>query len=289
MVAAAGRVRSAPSGAPSPLPRAGRPWLVRAIVVDDLALAQALADAGVPVGAFADAGEGALRYRMYPEGPASLVEGWTKNLAAGAGSVATAAGPADRAVGRRRPPRGHRPRRRPGAATLFAYAVYVVQAAVLFRRAGRFGPLAAIAYPLPLLAFVALFVRSAAIASGAGAGDLAGPAGGRNEAGPAVLVDAVVWAGWGTVVGWAAPACRAVALRGRRSAYPHPRLGAPAAGSGSTPGSAGGKSVPRAGRPFRWGLQAPDTGPGRHRADRLAVETRRAELVHWAAPWHRSS
>ena len=48
------------------------------------------------------------------------------------------------------------------AAMPIAYGLFAIQAAVLFRRAGRFGPLVSIAYPLPLLAFVALFAGSAA-------------------------------------------------------------------------------------------------------------------------------
>ncbi len=40
------------------------------------------------------------------------------------------------------------------------YVAFVLQFAVLLRRAGRFGTLTAVCYPLPLLAFVALFIRS---------------------------------------------------------------------------------------------------------------------------------
>jgi 4,4'-diaponeurosporenoate glycosyltransferase len=135
---------------------AGGHGLVAADVAEDIALAHALARQAVPVTALADAGAGELEYRMYPHGWRSLVEGWTKNLAAGAGKV-----PPLRAalvalwitgalVGMASVPT------RP-----LGYVVFVLQFAVLFRRAGRFGPLAAVCYPFPLLAFVALFVRSA--------------------------------------------------------------------------------------------------------------------------------
>jgi 4,4'-diaponeurosporenoate glycosyltransferase len=134
---------------------AGGHGLVRAEVAEDLAIARAFDRAGMQVAAYADAGEGALRYRMYPEGPGSLVEGWTKNLAAGAGAV---------------------PPLRAGLVAVWltgalhaalvvvalpaAYVLFAAQCAVLFRRAGRFGVLTALLYPLPVLAFVALFARS---------------------------------------------------------------------------------------------------------------------------------
>jgi 4,4'-diaponeurosporenoate glycosyltransferase len=131
---------------------AGGHGTVRAEVAEDVALAQALAAAGVPVLAAADAGEGAVEYRMYPEGARALVQGWTKNLAAGAGKV---------------------PPLRAAAVALWVtggllatvrplgYVLYAAQMAVLFRRAGRFGAAASLLYPLPLLAFVGLAGRSA--------------------------------------------------------------------------------------------------------------------------------
>jgi 4,4'-diaponeurosporenoate glycosyltransferase len=130
--------------------------LVGGEVAEDVALARALADRGIAVSAFADAGAGEVEYRMYPDGLRSLVQGWTKNLAAGASKIPrlrallvavwiTAAIAAVAAISSR--PLG--------------YAVFVGQFAILFRRAGRFGVITAAAYPLPLFAFVALFARSA--------------------------------------------------------------------------------------------------------------------------------
>ena len=135
---------------------AGGHGLVAADVAEDVALAHALSGRGIPVTALADAGAGDIRYRMYPHGWRSLVEGWTKNLAAGAAKV-----PPIRAalvalwitgalVGMASVPT------RP-----LGYVAFVLQFAVLLRRAGRFGTLTAVCYPLPLLAFVALFIRSA--------------------------------------------------------------------------------------------------------------------------------
>jgi 4,4'-diaponeurosporenoate glycosyltransferase len=125
--------------------------LVRADVAEDVALAQAMAAQDVPVTAFADAGEGAIEYRMYPEGGRALVEGWTKNLAAGASKIAPVRALAvgvwitGALVAVRSP---------------VAYVMYAAQLAVLLPRAGRFGPATALVYPLPLLAFAGLFARS---------------------------------------------------------------------------------------------------------------------------------
>jgi 4,4'-diaponeurosporenoate glycosyltransferase len=129
--------------------------LVPSDVAEDVALAHALAERGISVAAFADAGAGDIEYRMYPEGRRALIEGWTKNLAAGAAKIpllrtllvaAWIAAALAAAVTPTRP---------------LGYALFVGQCAVLFRRAGRFGITTALAYPLPLLAFVGLFARSA--------------------------------------------------------------------------------------------------------------------------------
>ena len=128
---------------------------VRTAVVEDIALAQQFDRLGIPVAAFVDGSEGGIRYRMYPEGVARLWQGWTKNLAAGAGRV-----PILRAVlvalwvagGLRASGLAVK---QPGT-----YAVYALQAGVLFRRAGAFHPVLAVVYPLPLAAFVVLMAGS---------------------------------------------------------------------------------------------------------------------------------
>jgi 4,4'-diaponeurosporenoate glycosyltransferase len=83
------------------------------------------------------------------------VEGWSKNIAAGAAAV------------------------RPltsglvalwitacllGTLHPLAYAAVAAQLFWLFRRAGRFGAGTALAYPLPLAFFLAVFARSAVLA-----------------------------------------------------------------------------------------------------------------------------
>jgi 4,4'-diaponeurosporenoate glycosyltransferase len=137
---------------------------VKGAVLDDVALARAVQRAGAPVHVFG--GRTALRFRMYPRGLGQLVEGWSKNFAGGAagtrpltlvlvvawisGLIASAAAPLpsfDLALA-------------PAAAL---YAAYVAQLLVLFRRVGRFSPLTAILFPVPLAFFVGVFARSAVL------------------------------------------------------------------------------------------------------------------------------
>jgi|KBSSwiStaDraftv2_1062776.scaffolds.fasta_scaffold60481_2 4,4'-diaponeurosporenoate glycosyltransferase len=128
----------------------------RSAVAEDLALARAMALDGVPVEAWAGGG---ITYRMYPDGLGQLVEGWSKNLQAGA----AAAPPARVALTVLWIAAALRVAVLPftiGAIGLGAYALFAVQAAVLFRRVGRFGASAALLFPIPAVTFVALFARS---------------------------------------------------------------------------------------------------------------------------------
>jgi 4,4'-diaponeurosporenoate glycosyltransferase len=124
---------------------------VRAAVDDDLAMARAASDAGVPVVALLSGP--LLRYRMYPGGVAQLFEGWTKNLAIGAGAIpptrliacivwVTAALSAP-------------------FAGLVAYLAFAAQTHLVLRRAGRFGVVTSLLYPVALAVFVAMFAWSA--------------------------------------------------------------------------------------------------------------------------------
>ena len=140
---------------------------VRADVLDDIAIARNAASAGLEVRNYV--GGDRFRYRMYPNGPRQLVEGWSKNIAAGASStpllrtVAIAAwvsglietgwifvtGLIGMALGG--PP-----------LTLFAVVMYVLfatQLLVLLRAVGNFNA-AAVLHPLATLAFFAIFLNS---------------------------------------------------------------------------------------------------------------------------------
>ena len=146
--------------------RAGGHVAVRGEVVEDVALARRFDSIGLPVSIFA--GWRAVDFRMYPDGPRQLAEGWTKNLASGAGLVdpvaaaisvwwvsacIAATATALRLVA------GHGPH---GVfAALACWAVVAVELRWMWRRVGSFGWWAAVLYPIAIVAFVVLFVRSA--------------------------------------------------------------------------------------------------------------------------------
>ena len=134
-------------------------------VIEDVALGRAYCGAGLPVHALG--GGDLVAYRMYPEGVGQLLEGWSKNMAAGAGAtpparlalvavwvtaVLSSVGVAVTGV------------TIGGLAALGAVAVWAlmaVQQLVLSRRVGDFHWLTAALYPVVMAGFVAVFARSA--------------------------------------------------------------------------------------------------------------------------------
>jgi 4,4'-diaponeurosporenoate glycosyltransferase len=136
---------------------------VRDEVVEDLALAQRFRARDLPVEVLGGGRE--IRFRMYPGGPRQLMEGWTKNFALGAGSTrlgrlagivlwVTCLGSAAFAL------RDGVTGQLPLVTGVVVYSAFVVQLAVMFRRVGSFWLLTALAYPVVLVFFVAVFVRS---------------------------------------------------------------------------------------------------------------------------------
>jgi hypothetical protein len=141
---------------------------VRGEVLEDVALAGRYRSAGRPVRCLA--GGDAVGFRMYPGGVRQLVEGWTKNIAAGAGSIgllalggsvgwvmacaAVAAGAiggvADWSGGAEPVP----------APALAAWAVVAGQLWWMLRRIGSFRWWTAALFPVPLVAFLLIFARS---------------------------------------------------------------------------------------------------------------------------------
>jgi hypothetical protein len=129
-----------------------------ASVAEDIALAGAADRAGIPVRSFL--GGDQLGIRMYPEGPAQLVEGWAKHLATGAGAIpplrlaasVTWVAAALRAT--------LLVLAAPGAATGLAYLAFAAQFGVLARRIGTFGWRGPALLPVHLAAFLGLFARS---------------------------------------------------------------------------------------------------------------------------------
>ncbi len=141
---------------------------VRGSVLEDVALARHCRASGLAVRCFG--GRGSVQFRMYPDGVRHLIEGWSKNIAAGAGStpivrtllvfawitatitVATAAlmGSAAVVTGATGP-----------SFVVWAfYALWVVQLGVMLRALGNFGVGSVVGFPVGVGVFVLIFLRS---------------------------------------------------------------------------------------------------------------------------------
>ena len=120
---------------------------VRSQHTEDIALARAVGASSLYTG------RPDTRFRMYPGGLGDTVRGWSRSLATGAGStrwwwvLATAAWIGSLAGG--------------WLALPVLYPLSAVQFWVLGRRAGSIHPLTAIVFPVAVLAFVIIFLRSA--------------------------------------------------------------------------------------------------------------------------------
>jgi 4,4'-diaponeurosporenoate glycosyltransferase len=131
---------------------------VRGEIVEDAALAHAFRATGRPVRCLG--GGSTVAFRMYPDDLRSLVEGWSKNLAGGAVRVHPVAllgavlwVTAGLSV-------LYDALTEPSAVVLGAYAAIAGQLWWMLRRLGSFHWATAVLFPVPLLAFVALFLRS---------------------------------------------------------------------------------------------------------------------------------
>lgn len=144
--------------------RAGGHAAARAAILDDVALAAAYQRAGLPVRCFV--GGQAVRMRSYPGGLRQLVSGWTKNFASGAaatdprarfGAVLWLCAHHVVAFGLLLSPLAQ------GRPAWWAVAWLVVawQLRALLRRLGSFRWWSWVLFPVPLLAFDLIFVRSA--------------------------------------------------------------------------------------------------------------------------------
>jgi 4,4'-diaponeurosporenoate glycosyltransferase len=122
---------------------------VRGAVAEDIALARCF-----PVVQLFT-GRPDVSFRMYPGGLRPLLQGWTKNIASGAASVRWWF--ALMIVGWLWSLNGG------WITSAWFYVASAVQVLVLGRRAGRFGPVAALAYPLLVLFFLLVFLRSVAL------------------------------------------------------------------------------------------------------------------------------
>jgi 4,4'-diaponeurosporenoate glycosyltransferase len=131
-------------------------------ILEDIALGKALQEkTGHLIRAMA--GRGAIAFQMYPEGMTSLIEGWTKNFATGAGLIpgwllATVSlwitGMFIAFLS------GIAPFMWEGQAYLIGYLLVGVITFLLARKVGRFSILTIVTYPIQLIFFVWLFARS---------------------------------------------------------------------------------------------------------------------------------
>jgi len=131
-----------------------------------VALARRFGAHGLPVSVFT--GWGAVEFRMYPDGVRQLAEGWTKNLASGAGLVdPLAAGVAvwwvTACIGLTATSLRHAVGADwHGLAVAAAcWAAIACELRWMWRRVGSFGWLSALLHPVATAAFVMLFMRSA--------------------------------------------------------------------------------------------------------------------------------
>ncbi len=137
---------------------------VKSAIVEDMELAEHLRQAQIPFSVFV--GDVDVSFRMYPAGFRTLWHGFTKNLATGAAktpailfllvalmisSVTSAALHLILSTVRGEP-----------IVFLYAvlYALWAVILGLLGKKIGRFSPLAAILYPLPLAMFLLVFMYS---------------------------------------------------------------------------------------------------------------------------------
>lgn len=142
---------------------------VKGRVVEDLHLARAYRDNDLPVTCMA--GGETVRFRMYPDGLGQLMEGWSKNLASGAGSanriavfgavawVMALVAIATRGIGDLADLATGQPLHSPWTdAGLWATAA--IQLRMMLRQVGSFRTWTALLFPIPVAAFVLLFLRS---------------------------------------------------------------------------------------------------------------------------------
>lgn len=142
----------------------------RGSITEDVALAAAFRRNARPVRCLA--GAGTVRFRMYPGGWGPLVQGWSRNLAAGAGQapllptvgattwvaalvivgVAGVAALLDVATGAT-----------PRMLALLAWATVAVHLRWALAKVGAFRWWCAALFPVPLAALVVLFIRSVAL------------------------------------------------------------------------------------------------------------------------------
>ncbi len=138
--------------------------VARNAVLEDIVLAKHFTKAGLPVHCFG--GLGAISFRMYPNGIKSLIEGWSKGFAKGAGSIqplflllviAWVSGLFSAFIDSLQIGLQHGLR---GWPFWLFYGLYVLQVDWMQKRIGKFSRWASIVYPIPLMFFTGVMVYS---------------------------------------------------------------------------------------------------------------------------------
>ena len=145
--------------------RVGRHEAIGSSVVDDVALAHAFRSRSLPVSILA--GGAAVSFRMYPQGMGQVVEGFTKNLATGVRGVRLATTVLIVAWMTLLVQATVAPVRAALAVdagalalALLLYLTVAVQVWWMARKLGRFGAWVAATFPVSVVLFLAVFVRS---------------------------------------------------------------------------------------------------------------------------------
>jgi 4,4'-diaponeurosporenoate glycosyltransferase len=138
----------------------------RSSVLDDVAMGQHFIRSGIAIRNMS--GRGAIDFRMYPHGIGDIIQGWSKNFALGSqsigllpmliiacwvwggcalfvNSVRAALLPADFYV----------------PAIPILYSLTALQLWSMLRKVGNFSLLASLLFPIPLVFFIAIFMRAA--------------------------------------------------------------------------------------------------------------------------------
>ncbi len=138
---------------------------MRASVLEDIDLGRRFLSAGIAVHCFG--GRDSISFRMYPAGLAQQVEGWSKNMARGAAGshplvlaclALWLSGLFSAAFFAARWGEAEIPLAAFEAG--FFYLLYAAELLWMLKKTGNFGPLSALLYPLHLLFFLFVFLRS---------------------------------------------------------------------------------------------------------------------------------
>jgi 4,4'-diaponeurosporenoate glycosyltransferase len=137
--------------------RAGGHEVVKGKVLENFRLAEHFREAGIPVRSVI--GKGLLSFRMYPGGLGELIEGWTKGFASGAGKTPK---PVLLLIslwmGGLFLPLALLPI---SPLAPWIYLAAALQLAILLRQVGRFSWITALLYPIVLMFYLLVLMRSA--------------------------------------------------------------------------------------------------------------------------------